>query len=942
MGVPAMTRQTVQDILTWLGQHAASDAQLCLDTRHLLAGDVFFACPGLAGDGRNFMAQAVAAGASAIVMEASGQPAETGAVKVPVLPVHGLVELLGELAHLWYGRPSDAMSVVAVTGTNGKTSCVQWLAAALNSEEIPCGTIGTLGVTLPDGANLGGVLTTPDVLSMHRSLAAMHKAGAQVVALEASSIGLDQGRLDHVSIDIAGFTNLTHDHLDYHGTFDSYKQAKFALFSRSGLRAAVINMDDAAGKALAGQLDPSLLNVIAYSVSGQADAQVQAQDMHAGQYGLVFNLLTREGAAQLLTRLVGEHNVANLLLVAGVLQQLGWDLPRIARVLATLRSVEGRLQLVEPIEGVGAAQSQAMVVVDYAHTPDALERALLALRDVAQARRGKLLCVFGCGGSRDRSKRPMMGRIASELADHVVLTSDNPRLEDPMDIIAQIQSGMSGEVMVEQDRALAILSCIWAAEANDVILLAGKGHETYQEFQGVRVPFDDREWARFALSWQQGISISTDTRSIARGQLFVALKGEAFDGHAYLKTAQEAGACAAVVEHRSEDVALPQFVLGDTRQALIRISTIWRRQYELPVVAVTGSNGKTTTKEMIASIFRQSPGVDASLATRGNLNNDIGVPLTVLGLNKQHRAAVFELGMNHPGEIAVLAGIAQPTIALVNNAQREHQEFMHTVEAVARENGTVIDMLPADGIAVFPGDDTYTQVWRDLAQERASWRFGFSPDFDVYADQIHAESDHTVCRLHAPSGSAMLTLSAPGVHNLRNALAAAACALAAGVALEDVVQGLEAFHPVSGRMQPRTLPGGFQLIDDTYNANPDSVRAAIDVLTALHGKRVLVLGDMGEVGSNGDAMHAEVGAYARECGVDALFAVGTASVHAVQAFGAGAQSFDSLEDLNRQLLAEMPAHILVKGSRSARMERVVQALEKELITQQEEGVRHAT
>jgi len=347
----------------------------------------------------------------------------------------------------------------------------------------------------------------------------------------------------------------------------------------------------------------------------------------------------------------------------------------------------------------------------------------------------------------------------------------------------------------------------------------------------------------------------------------------------------------------------------------------------VPVVAVTGSNGKTTTKEMIASIFRRSPGEEASLATRGNLNNDIGVPLTVLRLNRQHRAAVFELGMNHPGEISLLAGIAQPTVALVNNAQREHQEFMLTVEAVARENGTVIDMLPADGIAVFPGDDAYSDLWAGLAGERKVLRFGFSPEFDVHADQIHAEPSHTVCRIHTPSGSATLTLASPGVHNLRNALAAAACAFATGVPLESIVQGLEAFNPVSGRMQPHALAGGYQLIDDTYNANPDSVRAAIDVLAGLDGKRVLVLGDMGEVGANGDAMHAEVGAYAHERGIDVLLAFGTACVHAVQAFGAGAQSFASIEALNSRLLTEMPAHILVKGSRSTRMERVVRALE---------------
>ncbi len=930
---------SAQEIISWLSRHVAPTAHLCLDTCQLRAGDVFFACAGRTSHGRDYLGQAVEAGAAAIVMQADSQDSGTPAGDVPVLAVQDLPMQLGPTAHLWYGRPSDVLSVVAVTGTNGKTSCVQWLAAALNAGGVACGTIGTLGVSLPDGTDLGGMLTTPDVLTMHRSLAAIREAGAEVVALEASSIGLDQGRLDGVRIDIAAFTNLTHDHLDYHHTLENYQHAKFALFNWPGLRGAVVNADDPAGAALIQALPPAL--TLAYSMRGNASATVLAQDIHAGRHGLVFNLLTREGAAQLLTRLVGEHNVANLLLVAGVLQQLGWDLPRMARVLATLRSVEGRLQVVEPLGGAGAANAQAMVVVDYAHTPDALDRALIALRDVAAARGGRLVCVFGCGGSRDRSKRPVMGRIAAERADVVVLTNDNPRLEDPLDIVQQIASGMPRAPQIELDRALAILSSIWTAEARDVVLLAGKGHETYQESHGQRVPFDDREWARFALSWQHGISISTDTRSIRAGQLFVALKGDAFDGHAYLATALAAGAFAAVVEQKDASVPLPQFVLGDTRQALMRISKVWRRQHDLPVIAVTGSNGKTTTKEMIAAILRQWPGDEASLATRGNLNNDIGLPLTVLRLNRQHRAAVLELGMNHPGEIAVLAAIAQPTIALVNNAQREHQEFMLTVEAVARENGHVIQALPADGIAVFPGDDAYTDLWRELAGERKVLHFGFDPELDVYADEIHAEPTRTGCRIHTPAGSANLTLMAPGVHNLRNALAAAACALGAGVPLSSIVQGLESFNPVSGRMQPHALAGGYQLIDDTYNANPDSVRAAIDVLSQLDGKRVLVLGDMGEVGVNGDAMHAEVGAYARECGIDVLLAFGPACAHAAQAFGVGAQAFDSIEALNSQLLTEMPAHILVKGSRSTRMERVVRALEEQLI-EHDEGVRHAT
>ncbi|MDX3896018.1 bifunctional UDP-N-acetylmuramoyl-L-alanyl-D-glutamate--2,6-diaminopimelate ligase MurE/UDP-N-acetylmuramoyl-tripeptide--D-alanyl-D-alanine ligase MurF [Pusillimonas sp.] len=922
-------------LIAWMESHAPRAAQLCLDSRLVQPGDVFFACPGSKSDGRLYIRQAIDKGAAAVLVHAGEGLAPIGEAEVPVLKVDGLAGKLGELAHEWYGRPSEALSVVAITGTNGKTSSVQWLAAALNQDGVPCGTVGTLGVTLPDGTNLGGVLTTPDVLTMHRSLAAIRDAGGTVAAVEASSIGLDQGRLDAVHIRIAGFTNLTHDHLDYHETIERYKAAKFALFHRPGLSGAVVNIDDPVGRELALQIGGMSLDT--YSLGLDASASIQAGDIHTGTYGLVFNLSIAERTAQIVTRLVGLHNVSNLLLIAGVLGQLGWSASRIARALSALRSVGGRLQIVEALD-CGRSEpdaSEPMVVVDYAHTPDALHRALEALRDTAGSRGGRLICVFGCGGDRDKSKRPVMGRLAGQLADRVVLTNDNPRSEDPLAILDDILRGMEGQPLVEPDRAAAILQAVWQADPADVVLLAGKGHETYQETAGRRIPFDDREWSRLALTWRRGASLSSDSRRIAPGQIFLALAGERFDGHAYLEQVRQSGACAAIVARRNPDMELPQFEVGDTACALRLLGSQWRRRFDIPAIAVTGSNGKTTTKEMIASILRAWVGDEAALWTQGNLNNELGVPLTLLRLKPAHRAAVFELGMNHPGEIALLTAMARPTVALVNNAQREHQEFMHTVEAVARENGSVFNALPEDGVAVFPGGDAYTDLWRELSQGRRVLSFGLETDFDVYADEIRAEPARTGFRLNTPGGSAFVQLGAPGVHNLRNALAAAACGLAAGAPLAAIVSGLQDFDPVAGRMQPHALPGGLQLIDDTYNANPDSVRAAIDVLAQLHGRKVLVLGDMAEVGADGPAMHAEVGAYARERGIDALLTFGPAARGCAQAFGTNAHSFDDIETLLERLFGLTPANILVKGSRSTRMERVVQGFAQRLQAQAE-------
>ncbi|MFT0546872.1 bifunctional UDP-N-acetylmuramoyl-L-alanyl-D-glutamate--2,6-diaminopimelate ligase MurE/UDP-N-acetylmuramoyl-tripeptide--D-alanyl-D-alanine ligase MurF [Allopusillimonas ginsengisoli] len=936
---------TAHDIILWLEQHVARQADLCLDTRQLQAGDVFFACPGRTTNGRAFIEQAIANGAGAIVVQSDeADPVLT--TSVPLLRVPGLRDVLGAVGDQWYGRPSTALTVVAVTGTNGKTSCVQWLAAALNADGVACGSIGTLGVLLPDGSSLGGVLTTPDVLTMHRSLAQLREAQVHVVAMEASSIGLEQGRLNDVAIDIAAFTNLTRDHLDYHQTEAKYRQAKFLLFKMPGLRRALVNADDEAGRSLLASLSPDL--AWSYSVS-EPTATLYARDLHPSGSGQVFTLVGPEGSAQILTPLVGEHNVSNLLLVAGALKELGWSIGRIARTLPVLRSVPGRLELVlavpdSVVSNAPAAQASVvepdfrrasagpLVLVDYAHTPDALERALKALRPMADMRAGRLVCVFGCGGNRDAGKRPMMGRIAEGSADVVIVTDDNPRTENPTEIIAQIAAGMSAPPRVIGDRAVAIMTAVWDARPEDVILVAGKGHETYQEVHGVRTPFDDREWARAALTWlsAQQSGVSTDSRAITPGQLFVALKGETFDGHAYLAAIADAGARAAIVEVSNPAIALPQIVLGDTRQALIRMATAWRAQFTLPVIAVTGSNGKTTTKEMLASILREALGDAASLATHGNLNNDIGVPLTVLRLRSGHEAAVLELGMNHPGEIAVLAAIAKPTVALVNNAQREHQEFMHSVEAVAQENGAVLESLGGDGVAVFPGGDPYTGLWQALAGGRQTLRFGLDAACDVYAADVVEAPESTRFRLHTPAGSALLTLAAPGEHNLRNALAAAASAISAGFSLDAVVKGLQAFSPVAGRMQLRSLPGNIRLIDDTYNANPDSVRAAIDVLARLAGTKALVLGDMAEVGDNGPAMHAEVGQYARQQGIDELLVYGDACAHAVEAFGPAARRYGSVEELAQDLVLQLPANILVKGSRSMRMERVITALEEKL------------
>ncbi len=422
------------------------------------------------------------------------------------------------------------------------------------------------------------------------------------------------------------------------------------------------------------------------------------------------------------------------------------------------------------------------------------------------------------------------------------------------------------------------------------------------------------------------LRVASDTRSLQAGDLFVALRGERFDAHDFLAQAKAAGAVAALAERGLEAAGLPGLQVPDTLRALQQLAAAWRGRFALPLVAVTGSNGKTTVTQMVASILRAAHG-EKAFFTRGNLNNHIGVPLTLLRLARSHKAGVVELGMNHPGEIGELAAIAKPTIALVNNAQREHQEFMTSVEAVARENGAAIEALPPAGTAVFPADDAYTPLWRQLAGARRVLTFALEAEADVCG---HAEPHGAGWSLHiaTPTGELRTTLQVAGRHNAKNAVAAAACALAAEVEPADIARGLADFRPVAGRSAAHVLRWRGRevtLVDDSYNANPDSVLAAIDVLAALPGPRWLVLGDMGEVGERGPEFHAEVGEFARRRGIETVWTAGTLSAHA--------QATRHFADVPALLaaLSEAPAAaaVLVKGSRFMAMERVVKALQQE-------------
>ncbi len=479
-------------ILKQLERKGIAVTRLTADSRRVQPGDVFVALPGAQVDGRDYIAQAVANGAAAVIAEAGGGvAARAGAGGVPVVTVQKLAALSGEIAHLVYGRPSERLWLAGVSGTNGKTSVSQWIAQAMNGLRHRCAVLGTLGNGFLDALD-ESPNTTPNAITLHAALASFVARGADACAMEVSSIGLDQGRVNGAAFDVAVFTNLTRDHLEYHGSMEAYAAAKEQLFHAPGLGAAVLNLDDPVGPELAAKLR-GRMPTVGYSLGNadgsRTDETLRAEDLSMSTAGVGFNLR----GVHFLVPVVGRFNVSNLLAVIGTLLTRKERLEDIGVALRHIQPPPGRMQALGGVD-------EPLIVVDYAHTPDALEKVLGVLRETARARGGELLCVFGCGGERDPGKRPQMGAIAERLADRVVVTSDNPRHEDPQAIIAGILSGLTRPPAIEPDRGLAIAATVAAADPRDVILLAGKGHEPYQEIAGVRQPFSDIDAARSALA----------------------------------------------------------------------------------------------------------------------------------------------------------------------------------------------------------------------------------------------------------------------------------------------------------------------------------------------------------------------------------------------------------------------------------------------------------
>ena len=668
----------------------------------------------------------------------------------------------------------------------------------------------------------------------------------------------------------------------------------------------------------------------------------------------------------------------------------GVSLADISRALATSAGAPGRMQR---ITGCRREQDfRPTVFVDYAHTPDALEKSLKTLAELPHA---SLTCVFGCGGDRDRGKRSLMGNVAGECADVVVITDDNPRSEDPGTIRSAIAEGvklarrdetwLAGRKRDEQgvvtigDRRHAISAAISAASVEDIVLIAGKGHEEYQLTSEGTTFFDDSlEAAESLCSWnlksltmatggqlRKGDlpqlarpmgKISTDSRTVGRGDIFVALKGERFDGHAYVRQVADSGASCLVLEREpDESSSVPMILVQDSERALGDLAHYRRscmRGVSHPVVAaITGSSGKTTVKEMCAAIFAEQfpdePGKPAGrvLKTEGNFNNLIGLPLSLLPVSPKHEAVILEMGMNRPGEIERLTEIADPDIACILNIHGAHLEGLGDIEGVAKAKGELFQAC-AEGTVLVVNSDDHRVVALGAKSERKKVVFGRgdknSGSLDIYSSEEDSQQEKITFTLHVLEEQAKVVLQVPGLHNVSNALAAAAIAHAAGLKIEVIARGLSAFLPSDRRMQILDGPSGSRIINDTYNANPASMKAGIRTLAGLGGNlTVAVLGDMLELGPASESLHSEIGAQVADSGIDYLGLVGdfasfTASgarkggmdVNRVRVFSGQDECFDWFEELVAGGIIGPGSYVLVKGSRGMRLDDLVERLVK--------------
>ncbi len=1015
------------------------------DSRQVRQGTLFAALPGSRVDGCAFIADAARLGAAAVlcpkervpqIIEESGSVLEGSGTLL--FAVENVLSAYAETAANFYDRPAEGMQMLGVTGTNGKTTVSYLVRQILAHSGRQVGVIGTIHNSYTDRegrvVTLPTELTTPEPSVLQKVLREMADAGVQTVIMEASSHALVQHRVGGITFAGAALTNISRDHLDYHRTMEEYREAKSLLFSRYLAEDGTAVLPDtladggadsilsACRSAVSGQ-NGKRRNILYWGESGRADLQLKGCTLSLGKSDFSCSICGK--CHTFTTPLVGRYNLENLLTAWGLCKAAGLDDSEIAAAVPYAVGAPGRLERVsvEKFWSGRAAEEEEdegtapVVLVDYAHTPDALEKVL----ECASALPHRTLCVvFGCGGDRDGGKRPLMGAVAARLADLVVVTDDNPRTEEPSEIIAEILPGIKDAEMplfekgwlaertekergcvVIGNRAEAISTAIRSLGKGDLVVIAGKGHEPYQITAEGKRFFDDRREAEDALfSWTAaliaraaggrvvemeradkllGSVVQTDSRAENRGGIFVALHGEKHDGHDFISEAEENGCRCVVVERevslQNKDTV--QVIVGDTTKALGDMAAFRRRQLgaflqqgkaqsgaqngekrsKQWIIGITGSCGKTTVKEMIAAILRRhwQPGehypANVVLKTASNFNNAIGLPLSLLPLGVQHRAAVLEMGMNASGEIARLAEIAQPEMSCITNVFAAHLQGLGSIEGVAEAKGELFAGTSEDGILVVNLDDKHIVELAKTRGKRGQRRIGFSlykGEAELWADAISLnQGGRYRFTLHRKGGrqesggcaeTVEIALGAAGEHNINNALAAAAVCSEVGCSLPDIAAGLADFLSADKRLEMLESAAGYTVINDCYNASPASMAAGLRTLASLGAERtVAIVGDMLELGDEAEAAHREVGRLAAKLGISSLAAVGDFAQSIADAAcqngmkKRAVRSFADKPSLMRWLKKERGGFgagdaILVKASRKLALESVVREL----------------
>ncbi len=896
------------------------------DSRRVKKGCLFIAVTGFKHDGHKFVNRALAAGAAAVIVDAKKRLPRRGK---NIIEAADTREALLQAAGNFYRSPSKKLTVVGITGTNGKTTTSLLIKSIFKASRIPCGLIGT--IEYRTGARgMPAARTTPGTLELNRLLNRMLRNGLKAAVMEVSSHALDQKRAGNIYFDTAVFTNLTREHLDYHGTAERYLASKARIFDnlkKGG--AAVLNADEKFSALCAKKIKNH--RIIRYGFNKSAD--ISAKILKAGADGSSFTLkILNKPQIAVRTSLVGLHNISNILAAAAVATAQGLSAGAIKKGIENVKRVPGRL---EPVKGSRTFR----VFVDYAHTHNALENVLKFLKRVNH---GKIITVFGCGGDRDRGKRPLMGEAAQKFSDFVILTDDNPRNENPAGITREILKGMREKkrnYCVMHDRYEAIKMAVEKTGKGDILLIAGKGHEKTQIIGSRKIPFDDKKAAEDILMrrrrrgaesgtikglTEKACLISTDSRTIKKGEIFLAIKGRRFNGHDFLEKAFDKGAFSAVVSEGGESAPQGKIIkVKNTVKTLGDIARARRRKFNIPVVAVSGSTGKTTAKEMIAHVLSAKYNV---LKSENSNNSFVGLPLTLIKLNKRHRVCVLEMGMNHAGEIDALCKIAKPDIGVITNIGPAHIGFLGSIRNICGAKKELLNNLPARGTAILNRDDAYLKGLRGFGCQRAY--FGIDEKCDFRA--VNPARGKNGWRFLV--GKEVFELGLPGRHNIYNALAAIAVGRQFKISLKLISRRIKSFRQKCPMRLELKKVRGIKIMDDSYNSNPSSMAAAIEALADCRtaGKKIIVSGDMLELGPRAKAMHEGLGRAIAKSPAEVLITLGalskftnrTAAQKGVKVLFHAATRGEAAGFLKKT--AKPGDVVLVKGSREMRMEKIIE------------------